>query len=386
MKRTYQFDQAATSFPKAEGVAEAMTEYLTQVGGNVGRGAYPSACDAAEAVLEVRERLCTLLGGPAPQNVILTPGCTYSLNFVLKGLLRPGDRVAVSGLEHNAVLRPLRQMEARGVTVDCLPCRATGELDLAAAERRLTPDTRLVVLTHASNVCGTLLPVAEVGALCRERGIFLCVDAAQTAGSVPIHMGKMHIDALAFPGHKGLLGPQGIGGLIVTDALARALDPLVTGGTGSASDSPEMPELLPDRFEPGTLNLPGVYGLRAALRWLEGQDLEVLRRREIKLTGHLIARLREMEEDGLKIFGTLDAARQVGVVSVDFPRLDNAEAAFQLERDYGVLTRCGLHCAPLAHRTLGTFPAGIVRFSVGPFTRFEDVDYLQAAVCGVMGV
>ena len=213
MKRTYQFDQAATSFPKAEGVAEAMTEYLTQVGGNVGRGAYRSACDAAEAVLEVRERLCTLLGGPAPQNVILTPGCTYSHNFV-----------AVSGLEHNAVLRPLRQMEARGVTVDCLPCRATGELDLAAAERRLTPDTRLVVLTHASNVCGTLLPVAEVGALCRERGIFLCVDAAQTAGSVPIHMGKMHIAALAFPGHKGLLGPQGIGGLIVTDALARALD------------------------------------------------------------------------------------------------------------------------------------------------------------------
>ena len=386
MKRTYQFDQAATSFPKAEGVAEAMTEYLTQVGGNVGRGAYRSACDAAEAVLEVRERLCTLLGGPAPQNVILTPGCTYSLNFVLKGLLRPGDRVAVSGLEHNAVLRPLRQMEARGVTVDCLPCRATGELDLAAAERRLTPDTRLVVLTHASNVCGTLLPVAEVGALCRERGIFLCVDAAQTAGSVPIHMGRMHIDALAFPGHKGLLGPQGIGGLIVTDALARALDPLVTGGTGSASDSPEMPELLPDRFEPGTLNLPGVYGLRAALRWLEGQDLEALRRREIKLTGHLIARLREMEEDGLKIFGTLDAARQVGVVSVDFPGLDNAEAAFQLERDYGVLTRCGLHCAPLAHRTLGTFPAGTGRFSVGPFTRFEDVDYLQAAMCGVMGV
>ena len=160
----------------------------------------------------------------------------------------------------------------------------------------------------------------------------------------------------------------------------------MTGGTGSASDSPEMPELLPDRFEPGTLNLPGVYGLRAALRWLEGQDLEALRRREIKLTGHLIARLREMEEDGLKIFGTLDSARQVGVVSVDFPGLDNAEAAFQLERDYGVLTRCGLHCAPLAHRTLGTFPAGTVRFSVGPFTRFEDVDYLQAAVCGVMGV
>lgn len=386
MKRTYLFDQAATSFPKAEGVAAAMTEYLSQMGANVGRGAYQPAYDAAAVVLDVRERLCALFGGPAPQNVILTPGCTHSLNMVLKGLLTPGDRVVTSTVEHNAVMRPLRQLEARGVNVAYLQCSETGALDPAQAAQQLTPDTKLVVLTHASNVCGTLLPVAEIGALCRERGIFFCVDAAQTAGSVPIHMGEMGIDALAFPGHKALLGPQGIGGLILTDKLAAALEPLVSGGTGSRSDSTELPEALPDRFEAGTLNLPGIYGLRAALQWLESQDLDALRRREIKLTGHLIARLREMEEDGLKILGTLDETKQVGVVSVDFPEIDNAEAAFQLEQNFRVLTRCGLHCAPMAHQTLGTFPQGTVRFSVGPFTRFEDVDLLQAAVCDVMGV
>ena len=379
-------DNASTTFPKPRAVADAMYGFLTQTGSNINRGCYQRAYRVEETVYETRQMLCELFGGEDCKNVVFTKNVTESLNVLLKGFLRPGDHVLVSAVEHNAVMRPLVQLERRGVSFSRVPSAEDGSLRVEALAGCLTPRTRAVVMTHASNVCGTLLPLGEVGEFCAAHGLRFFVDSAQTAGVWPIHMGDMHIDALAFPGHKGLLGPQGIGGLIVTDALARALDPLVTGGTGSASDSPEMPELLPDRFEPGTLNLPGVYGLRAALRWLEGQDLEALRRREIKLTGHLIARLREMEEDGLKIFGTLDAARQVGVVSVDFPGLDNAEAAFQLERDYGVLTRCGLHCAPLAHRTLGTFPAGTVRFSVGPFTRFEDVDYLQAAVCGVMGV
>lgn len=383
MKRTYQFDQAATSFPKAEGVAEAMTEYLTQVGGNVGRGAYRSACDAAEAVLEVRERLCTLLGGPAPQNVILTPGCTYSLNFVLKGLLRPGDRVAVSGLEHNAVLRPLRQMEARGVTVDCLPCRATGELDLAAAERRLTPDTRLVVLTHASNVCGTLLPVAEVGALCRERGIFLCVDAAQTAGSVPIHMGKMHIDALAFPGHKGLLGPQGIGGFILRPELARRMEPLLSGGTGSVSHLEEMPAFMPDRFEAGTLNLPGIMGLHAALVWLEQEGIDRIRSHELALTARFLEGLRDIPR--LRAVGREDIQDRAAVVSAACESVDPAFLADALGREYGVLTRVGLHCAPSAHKTLGTYPAGTVRFSFGPWNTEAHVDAALAALRELSG-
>ena len=251
---------------------------------------------------------------------------------------------------------------------------------------RLTAGTRAVMLTHASNVSGTVFPIEQVGKLCRERGIFFLVDAAQTLGALPVDMERMGIDGLAFPGHKGLLGPQGIGGVVVTDALARALEPLAAGGTGSQSHLLEMPDALPDRFEAGTLNLPAIFGLNAALSWAEDQGWENLYRRERKLTGHLIARLREMEVDGLRLFGPLDREKQVGIVSVDFPGMDNAEAALRLEQEYGVQCRCGLHCAPLAHRALGPYPQGTVRFSVSVLSSFEDIDYLQAAVCGVMGV
>ena len=386
MKDIYYFDNASTSFPKAPGVAEAMSRCLAEVVGSVGRGSHTGAYAAASRTLEIREALCRFFGAPAARNVVLTPGCTYALNLVLKGLLRPGDRAAASVMEHNAVLRPLRQLERRGVETVRLPCGPDGLLDLEQAEALLTPGLRLCVLTHVSNVCGALQPIEAVGRLCRERGIFFCVDAAQSAGPVPLNMGALGIDALALPAHKSLLGPQGLGALLLTDALAGALEPLVAGGTGSQSDLLDMPPFLPDRFEAGTLNLPGIYGLGAALDWWAAQDAAALRRREQKLTGHLLARLRELEPDGLRVLGPLDPERQIGVVAVDFPGLDNAEAAFRLDQDFHIQTRCGLHCAPLAHQTLGTFPQGAVRFSVGPFTPFEDIDYLQAAVCELMGV
>lgn len=385
MKDRRYFDCAATSWPKAPGVADAMAAYLRDIGCNVGRGAYQTAYDAGAAVLDVRERLCRMFGGPAPQNVILTSGATHALNLVLGGLLRPGDRVVTTPMEHNSVLRPLHRLEARGVRVDYLACDRQGALLPGQAEALITPEVRLVVLTHASNVCGTRMPIEKIGRLCRENGVFFCVDGAQTAGSLPIDMAAMDIDALALPGHKGLLGPQGIGALLLTDAMAEAVEPLLAGGTGSRSDSLDMPDFLPDRFEAGTLNLPGVYGLQAALRWLEGQDAAALRDREVRLTGHLLARMRELAPGGLGIPGTDRASDRAGIVSVDFLNLDNGEAAFRLDREYGVQCRCGLHCAPLAHRALGTFPRGTVRFSVGPFTRFEDVDYLQAAVWDILG-
>ncbi len=377
--RTVYMDNGATSFPKAPGVGKAMAEYIERVGCNVARGGYQRAYDAAAVVLDVRERLNTLVNGPGPRNVILTPGATYGLNQLLRGLLRPGDRVVVSPMEHNAVLRPLRRLEAGGVRVDWLPCDGRGVLELDRAAACLEGGARCVVLTHASNVSGTLFPVGEVGALCRARGIPLLVDGAQTVGSVPVDMKAMNIDGLAFSGHKGLLGPQGIGGMVVTDALAAELVPLTAGGTGSRSESLEMPPFLPDRFEAGTLNLPGIYGLRAALEYLEKAG-EPLRRREHRLAGHLWARLMELEEDGLRVLGTDDPKRRTGVVSVDFLHSDNGEMAFRLEQEYGIQTRCGLHCAPMAHRTLGTFPQGAVRFSVGPFTTFEEIDYVQGAV------
>ena len=378
MRQVY-LDNAATALPKAPGVGAAMADYVEAVGCSIGRGGYRLACDAAGGVLAVREKLCALVNGPAPRNVCFTPGATYGLNFLLHGLLRPGDRVLTSPMEHNAVLRPLEQLRARGAAVEYLPCTERGELVLGGLEERLSGEVRAVVLTHASNVSGTLFPIERVGALCRERGVFFLVDAAQTLGTEPVDMAAMGIDGLAFPGHKGLLGPQGIGGLVVTDALAAALEPLVSGGTGSLSESLSMPPFLPDRLEPGTLNLPGIFGLGAALNYLAEQG-EALRERERKLSRHLWYRMKELEEDGLRVLGTDDCFNRVGVVSVDFLRADNGEMAFRLEREYGVLTRVGLHCAPLAHRTLGTFPQGAVRFSVGPFTTFAEIDTAAGAV------
>ena len=378
--RTVYLDNAATSFPKAPGVGEAMAGYIARVGCNVGRGGYPGACAAGEAVLDLRERLARLVHAPDAANIILTPGATYSLNLLLKGLLRPGDRVLTSPMEHNSVLRPLRQLERGGVLVDYLPCDEQGALDLPRAEAMLRPGVRAVMLTHASNVSGCLMPVAEMGRLCRERGILFLVDAAQTLGSVDVDMEAFCIDGLAFPGHKGLLGPQGIGGLALSAGLAARLEPLVSGGTGSVSDSPDMPPFLPDRLEAGTLNLPGVYGLRAALDFLEGEGPR-LREQEARLTRHLLGRMLEFREDGLRVLGPDDPfVPRAGVVSVDFTGRDNGEMAFRLAQEYGVSARSGLHCAPLAHKALGTYPQGTVRFSVGPFTTFEELDYVQAAV------
>ena len=381
--RSVYLDNAATSYPKAPGVGAAMSGFITEVGCNIARGGYQRAYDAAGRVLEVREKLNALVGGPGPRNVIFTAGATAGLNLLLKGLLRTGDKVLTSHMEHNAVLRPLEQLKQQGVCVEYLPCTDRGELLLDGLADKLTPDVRAVVLCHGSNLSGTLFPIEQVGPLCRARGIFFLVDAAQTLGVRPVDMSAMAIDGLAFPGHKGLLGPQGIGGVVLTDALAAALDPLLSGGTGSLSESLEMPAFLPDRFEAGTLNLPGIFGLGAALDYLE-QEGEALRLREHRLAGHLWARMKELEPDGIRVLGTDDPANRTGVVSIDFLKADNGEMAFRLEQEYGVQTRCGLHCAPVAHRTLGTFPQGAVRFSVGPFTTFEEIDYVQSAVCELL--
>ncbi|WP_297234081.1 aminotransferase class V-fold PLP-dependent enzyme [uncultured Flavonifractor sp.] len=377
--RSVYLDNGATSYPKAPGVGETMANYITNIGCNIARGGYQQAYDAAGRVLEIREKLNSLVNGPGSRNVVFTPGATAGLNMLLKGLLRPGDKVLTSPMEHNAVLRPLEQLKQRGVTVELLPCTQRGELILEGLADRLTSDVRAVILCHGSNVSGTRFPIEQVGPLCRERGIFFLVDAAQTLGAIPVDMAAMAIDGLAFPGHKGLLGPQGIGGLVITDALAGELEPLLSGGTGSMSESLDMPPFLPDRLEAGTLNLPGIFGLGAALDYLEGEG-EALRVREHKLAGHLWARLMELEEDGVRVLGSRDPSNRTGVVSIDFLKADNGEMAFRLEQEYGIQTRCGLHCAPLAHRTLGTFPQGAVRFSVGPFTTFEELDYVQDAV------
>ncbi|MCE5235706.1 MAG: aminotransferase class V-fold PLP-dependent enzyme [Clostridiaceae bacterium] len=371
-------DNAATSFPKAPGVAKAMINYIGGVGANIGRASYPAAAEAARTAFSARQKLCELFHFDDPLRVVFTPGATAALNQVLKGFLSDGDHVVVGPLEHNAVMRPLRQLNKRGVSFSRMAADERGVIDPASLKPLLAPNTKLVLVSHASNVCGTLAPVEELSKICRERGIPLVLDAAQTAGHHPVDFKALSLSALCVPAHKGLLGPQGAGALLLSESFAEKLEPLVSGGTGSMSDSEELPPYLPDRFEAGTLNLPGIYGFDAALSFVLEQGVDNLRAHEISLTDRFLKGIAGL--NGVRVAGTGDASKGVGVVSLDFLHRDNADAAYALERDYGVLTRCGLHCAPSAHKTLGTFPRGTVRFSVSPFTTEAEINAAAAAV------
>lgn len=385
MQKIY-LDQAATSFPKAPGTAEAVFRYMTECGCNISRGSYADAYSAEEMVYDTRVLLCRIFGaGEAdPKRVVLTKNVTESLNVLLKGLLRPGDHVLVSSMEHNAVMRPLGQLAKKGVRFTRVPCAADGSMDPEEVEKRIEPSTRAVVMLHASNVCGTVLPAAEIGALCRARGIRFILDTAQTAGVLPLDMEKMNIDALAFTGHKGLLGPQGTGGFLLREEMAAELEPLITGGTGSISHTEEVPDFMPDRFEAGTLNLPGIAGLHAALAWLMARPEGSIQAHESRLTEHFLQGMEALEEEGLiRLIGKRGTQDRVGVVSLIPLHMDPAELAFLLDEHYGIATRVGLHCAPAAHRTLGTWPEGTVRFSFGAFNTEKETEEAIRAVAAL---
>lgn len=369
MDRIY-LDHAATSFPKPKEVPDAVWNFMTACGSNVGRGGYADAYDAEEMVFETRELLNDLFHGDDVRNVIFTKNITESLNVLLKGLLRPGDHVLTTSMEHNAVMRPLVQLAVQDVSFTRIPCQPDGSFPSGSVEEVLAPllrkNTRAVIMTHASNVCGTVLPVRGVGRFCREHGLLFLVDSAQTAGLLPLDMQDMCIDALAFTGHKALLGPQGTGGFLLRNGLGAQITPLLSGGTGSLSHTEEVPDFLPDRFEPGTLNLPGIAGLHAALLWHRRQDTAAIAGREAALTAQFLEGLSAMEQDGLlRIIGKRGTQGRTGVVSVLPLHMDPALAAHLLDQTYHIQTRVGLHCAPSAHRTLGTFPKGTIRFSFG---------------------
>ena len=375
--KTIYLDNAATSFPKPEGVARAMVRYVNEVGAPLNRSVYGSAREAELVTLSLREKLKTFFRFPEKAtHVILTPGNTYALNFILKGYLRPGDHVIVSSMEHNAVMRPL--LQRKEVSFDRIMADETGLLDPEAIRPLIRPNTRLILMAHGSNVSGAVQDGAAIGRIAGERGIPFVLDAAQTAGHFPVDFQGFGLSGLCVPAHKGLLGPAGIGAMLVTDDLAKELTPPIAGGTGSASDSEELPNFLPDRFESGTMNLPGIFGWEAAMDCIMDRGIDALRAHEQALTARFIAGVLDIPR--VRLCGPTDMARRVGVISLDFLNRDNAAVAFQLEQDYGILIRCGLHCAPSAHKTLGTFPRGTVRFSLG-FTNTEaDVDAALAAV------
>jgi len=363
--RQLYFDNAATSWPKPPGVLKALGRYLSRGGGNPGRSGHARAIEAGRIVLETRELLAELLGVRDPAHLVFAKNATEAINLALLGTLRPGDHAVTGSMEHNSVARPLTALQDKGVEVTVVQADAAGRLAPEAVAAALRDNTRLVALNHASNVCGTVIDAAAVGRLCRPRGVLFLLDAAQTAGCLPLAVQELGVDFLAFSGHKGLLGPQGTGGLYIRDPAA--VRPLAFGGTGSRSDREEQPEFLPDRFESGTLNVHGLAGLGAALRYLRGRGVEDVAAHDRGILSILLEMLKQ--EPGITAYGPGDGEGQVGVLSVNIAGLSPSEAGRRLEAEAGVLTRIGLHCAPRAHRTLGTFPDGTVRLSWGPFTR-----------------
>ena len=377
MKKIY-LDQASTSYPKAPSVARAVYDYLSGSAVNVNRGGYQAAYSVEEQIFETREQLLRLFHFTSGKgkNVIFTPNITTSLNILLKGLLKPGDHVLVSSMEHNAIMRPLVQLAGNGVTFDRIPCREDGSLLIEKAESLLRPKTRLLVCLHASNVCGTMMPVQKLSAFCQKHHLLFILDTAQTAGTVPIDMDALHLDALAFTGHKSLRGPQGIGGFLITNELAAQIEPLISGGTGSVSHTEEVPAFLPDRFEPGTPNIPGILGLHAALSDLEKTSMEESFQHEMKLTQEFIDGIQALDpfEKNIRIIGKKNTSDRCAVVSLQTLQPDMSMVAYELDSTYSIMTRVGLHCAPSAHKTFSTYPSGTIRFSFGPKNTSREVE------------
>jgi len=372
-------DNAATSWPKPEATLEAMIRCQKTVGGSPGRSGHRLSIEAGRIVYGAREALARLFRVRDPLRIALTKNSTEALNIALLGLLQPGDHVVTAGMEHNSVMRPLRFLATQGVELTVAACSPRGELVPRDIRKALRPNTRAVVLTHASNVTGTILPVAEVTAIAREQNVLTCVDAAQTAGVLPIDVEGMGIDLLAFTGHKSLYGPQGTGGLYIRKGLEQRIAPLMRGGTGSRSEHEEQPDFMPDKYESGTPNTIGLSGLAAGVDWVLEQGLETIRAREEILTRRFLDLLEGLGNE-VTIYGPRGTGNRTSVVSFNLRKIAPSEAALFFDEEFGILCRPGLHCAPAAHRTIGTFPRGTIRFSFGFFNTEADVDQAAEAV------
>lgn len=367
------FDNAATSWPKPPEVKKAMVKFMEEIGANPGRSGHLLSIEAARILYETREAFSTLFRVKDPSRIVFTLNATESINLALKGLLRPGDHIITSSMEHNSVMRPLRYLEKKGVELSILPCSSNGTLNPQDAERKIQSNTKMIILNHASNVTGTLLPIKEVGLIARNHNLLFLVDAAQTAGAYPIDMETEKIDLLAFTGHKSLYGPQGTGGLVIGERIEeKEMTPLKQGGTGSRSEFEEQPDFLPDRFESGTPNGVGIAGLLAGIQFVLEKGTEHIRQYESNLIEKLINGLEEIPR--IKLYGSENKEERMATLSFNIAQLSPSNVSFYLEKEFGILCRPGLHCAPSAHKTMGTFPEGTVRFSLSYFNTEEEVD------------
>ncbi|MBD7969857.1 aminotransferase class V-fold PLP-dependent enzyme [Paenibacillus gallinarum] len=382
MKEIIYLDHAATSWPKPEVVKEAMLQAMETAGANPGRGSHQMSVNASRVLFNTRRVIAKLFGIHNPNDIVLTSNTTMSLNLAIKGILEPGDHVITTMMEHNSVRRPLEYLKSLGqIEVDYLPLTDEGQIYVDMIESQIRPHTKLVAVTHSSNLLGSILPLQEISAVTRKYGIALLVDAAQSAGVLHIDVEKMGIDMLAFPGHKGLLGPQGTGGLYIHPNLD--VKPLLYGGTGSQSEAIGQPTVRPDRYESGTPNVVGYAGLSAGIEQVRSLTIDQIYEHEWSLSQYLIEELEKIP--GAHILGPRKGWPRSGLVSFNIEGTDSAELAFRLDREYGIAVRSGYHCTPLAHESAGTLDRGAVRASFGVNSTEAEVSALLAAVHHLAG-
>lgn len=371
------FDNAATSYPKPDKVYEEMNRCMREYCANPGRGGHAMSIASGKAVMQARDTISSFFNFNDPMRLCFTKNATEALNIAIKGCLKPGDHVITTCMEHNSVIRPLKALERdSGISISIIKGNMYGEIDIEDLRRSIRADTKLIVSTLSSNVNGIIMPVKDIGLIAREKGIPFLVDASQGAGTIKIDVQEMNIDMLAFPGHKALLGPQGIGGLYVKEGIK--ITSLMEGGTGSNSESVYQPEIMPDYLESGTLNTPGIVGLGCGIEFINSFGMDNMR----QYKHLLLQRLYEGCEDikAIKLYSRKEAGRNSGVVAFNFEEVDSSEISYVLDKVYKIASRAGLHCAPLAHETLGTQKSGIVRLSIGCFNTIEEVDSVLSAL------
>ena len=365
------FDNAATSWPKPPETIAAIQKYMRHIGASPGRSGHRMSIEAARIIYDIREKLAQLFNVLDPLRIVLTKNATEALNIAIFGFLKPGDHIITSGMEHNSMMRPLRAMEARGVGVTVIPCDKAGLIDSAQIVSAIKKNTKAIFITHASNVTGTVMPVSDIGRIAREHGLIFCVDAAQTAGSYPIDVAEMNIDLLAFTGHKSLFGPSGTGGLYIREGLEKIIEPICVGGTGSRSEVEAQPDFMPDRYEAGTPNTVGVAGLQAGVDFVLSEGVDQIKSKEDSMVKIFIEGIENLP--GIIIYGQVSMGQRIPVVSFNIVGMDPAAIALELDERYKIMSRSGLHCAPSAHKTIGTYPMGTVRFSFSYFNTREQI-------------
>jgi cysteine desulfurase family protein len=376
-------DNAATTFPKPPEVYSSIMNYMMNVGTNPGRGVTTASLAGNKVILNCRYALMELFNFDKVENVIFTPNITTSLNTLIKTVVKSGWHVITSTMDHNATLRPLNSLLEKGIIdLDIIPCSIEGLIDIDDFVNTIKPNTKLVVLSHSSNIIGSIQPLEAIGKICKDKGIFFIIDSAQTAGVLPLDFYKLNCNALAFTGHKSLLGPQGTGGFLIDDSLNEICTSFIEGGTGSLSSSIIQPDFLPDKFESGTLNAPGVAGLLEGINFINTHGIDSIRQHEEYLLKKFVEGL--LNIDTIKVYGLLDCSKRTATISVNSTKIDNSELGFMLDSDYGIITRTGLHCSPLAHKTIGTYPGGTLRFGIGPFNDIKDINYTLSSLSTII--